>query len=121
MHQRTRRVTKINRRGPVGNRTTRDTPPARTGGGTTVVSAAILDDPRRERVVNTAAVARRSITSMGASPPFLPQVRMLVLGKRRLRAGLLLPRGHLTGQKLPVLLNPYGGPHAQRVMSSSLS
>jgi dipeptidyl-peptidase-4 len=43
---------------------------------------------------------------------------MLELGSRRLRGGLLLPRDHVAGTKLPVLLDPYGGPHAQRVLSA---
>ena len=44
---------------------------------------------------------------------------MLVLGERRLRAGLVLPRDHVSGQRLPVLMDPYGGPHAQRVLASA--
>jgi dipeptidyl-peptidase-4 len=49
----------------------------------------------------------------------VPAVRMLVLGERRLRAGLVLPRDHVRGQRLPVLMDPYGGPHAQRVLASA--
>jgi dipeptidyl-peptidase-4 len=43
---------------------------------------------------------------------------MLRLGDRGLAAGLVLPRDHTAGTKLPVLLDPYGGPHAQRVLSA---
>jgi len=42
---------------------------------------------------------------------------MLTLGKRDLRGGLVLPRDHVAGTRLPVLVDPYGGPHAQRVLS----
>jgi dipeptidyl-peptidase-4 len=42
---------------------------------------------------------------------------MLTLGARELRAGLVLPEGHVAGTALPVLMDPYGGPHAQRVLS----
>jgi dipeptidyl-peptidase-4 len=45
-------------------------------------------------------------------------VRLLRLGSRRLCAGLLLPSDHVPGTKLPVLLDPYGGPHAQRVLAA---
>ena len=39
----------------------------------------------------------------------------LVLGPRELRADLYLPSWHERGEKLPVLLDPYGGPSRQRV------
>jgi dipeptidyl-peptidase-4 len=34
------------------------------------------------------------------------------------RTVVLLPTGHRPGTKLPVLMDPYGGPHAQRVLSA---
>ena len=52
-------------------------------------------------------------------PGIVPNVRLLTLGERELRAALVFPTGHEPGSgKLPVLLDPYGGPHAQRVMAS---
>jgi dipeptidyl-peptidase 4 len=53
-----------------------------------------------------------------ADPVVEPQVRLLELGPRRLRAALLLPTDHGPTASLPVLLDPYGGPHAQRVLRS---
>jgi dipeptidyl-peptidase 4 len=55
-----------------------------------------------------------------AEPPVLTaRPRMLELGTRRSRAALLLPSDDDGGRaSLPVLLDPYGGPHAQRVLSS---
>jgi len=53
-------------------------------------------------------------------PTVSPVPRLLELGPRRLRAALLLPSGH-TGDgagSLPVVLDPYGGPHAQRVLAT---
>jgi dipeptidyl-peptidase-4 len=38
------------------------------------------------------------------------------LGERELRSAVLLPTGHTPGQRLPVLLDPYGGPHGQMVL-----
>jgi dipeptidyl-peptidase-4 len=58
------------------------------------------------------------LDSVALAPPTVPEVRMLSLGDRALRGGLLLPRAHRRGTKLPVLLDPYGGPHAQRVLST---
>jgi dipeptidyl-peptidase-4 len=58
-----------------------------------------------------------TIAAHTVSPPLRPTVRLLELGPRRLRGALVLPRGHEPGSgKLPVLMSPYGGPHAQRVM-----
>jgi dipeptidyl-peptidase 4 len=102
---------------PIGERSGVEA--AVAGGGTTVVTSAGMSDLERRSVVHPAAGPSRAIRSHGASPPFLPQVRLLVLGKRRLRAGLVLPRDHAAGQRLPVLMDPYGGPHAQRVLSTA--
>jgi dipeptidyl-peptidase-4 len=52
----------------------------------------------------------------------VPQLRlnatMVRLGERGLRGVLILPNGHVPGTKLPVLLDPYGGPHAQRALAA---
>ena len=45
---------------------------------------------------------------------------LLTAGERGLRCALLLPSGHQPGSAtLPVLLDPYGGPHAQRVLHAA--
>lgn len=58
------------------------------------------------------------LSSVSQRPPLVPEVRMVALGERSLRGGLVLPRGHVAGTRLPVLVDPYGGPHAQRVVSA---
>jgi dipeptidyl-peptidase-4 len=59
------------------------------------------------------------IRSSTVDPEVEPNLRWLTLGERGLRAALVLPRGYEPGEgKLPVLLDPYGGPHAQRVLQS---
>jgi dipeptidyl-peptidase 4 len=64
-------------------------------------------------------VVEHGLAVHAAEPLVDPQVRLLELGPRRLRAALLLPRGDGDdGGPLPVLLDPYGGPHAQRVLRS---
>ena len=55
-------------------------------------------------------------TSRAEQPVLTPSVQLMTLGDQRLRAGLLVPRDHEPGQPLPVLLDPYGGPHFQRVL-----
>jgi dipeptidyl-peptidase 4 len=64
-------------------------------------------------------VRRHEITSNAATPVVTPQVELLELGPRRLRAALLRPTGDDGRSPLPVLLDPYGGPHAQRVLRST--
>ena len=54
-----------------------------------------------------------------AERPALPAPRPVLFGAgpREIRTAVLFPSGHQPGQrKLPVLLDPYGGPHAQRVV-----
>lgn len=61
------------------------------------------------------SVRLRSFTE----PPGLEvRARFLELGERGLRSVLLLPGGDAGDGPLPVLLDPYGGPHAQRVVRS---
>jgi dipeptidyl-peptidase 4 len=44
---------------------------------------------------------------------------MMRAGERQIRSAVLLPSGHEPGtRKLPVLLDPYGGPGAQRVLAA---
>ena len=56
-----------------------------------------------------------TLVSHAEAPDVTPQVRFLELAERGLRGALLLPSGAGDGP-LPVLLDPYGGPHAQRVL-----
>jgi dipeptidyl-peptidase-4 len=59
------------------------------------------------------------IESFAVTPPIELNLRLLTVGERALRAALLLPNGYQVGDgPLPVLLDPYGGPHAQRVLAS---
>jgi dipeptidyl-peptidase-4 len=56
-----------------------------------------------------------------AERPSLPAPRPVLLraGPREIRTAVLLPSWHQSGRgKLPVLLDPYGGPHAQRVLKA---
>jgi dipeptidyl-peptidase 4 len=59
---------------------------------------------------------RIPIASLEAEPVLQPRITWLTVGARKLRAALLLPSWYRPGTKLPVLLSPYGGPAAQRVV-----
>jgi dipeptidyl-peptidase-4 len=49
-----------------------------------------------------------------------PRVELLRAGQREIRTALLLPSWHQPGSaRLPVLMDPYGGPHGQRVLASA--
>ena len=58
------------------------------------------------------------ITNHAETALVTPNVRILHLGPRRLATAVLLPHGAAADTKLPVLMDPYGGPHAQRVTAS---
>ncbi|SDO11368.1 dipeptidyl-peptidase-4 [Lentzea jiangxiensis] len=83
------------------------------GGDTVVLVSATVD-----RFGARVRVGDHEIESWADTPVIKASPRMLTLGERGIRAALLLPSGHVPGTKLPVLMDPYGGPHAQRVLSS---
>ena len=87
------------------------------GGSTAVISSASLTTDGTHSVVHFEG-GSRPLVSFAVAPPLQPAVRMLRLGPRALAAGLLLPRDHRPGTSLPVLVDPYGGPHAQRVVAA---
>ncbi len=51
-------------------------------------------------------------------PGITPAPRFAVVGQRALHTALLLPSDDDGRQRLPVVLDPYGGPHAQRVLAA---
>jgi dipeptidyl-peptidase 4 len=90
-------------------------------GDVQVLTTMTLEDPVPRVVARWATPdgeRRRPLAVHAATPMVQPQVQLLELGPRRLRAALLLPRGQAEGGPLPVVLDPYGGPHAQRVLRS---
>ncbi|MGQ0632269.1 MAG: prolyl oligopeptidase family serine peptidase [Sporichthyaceae bacterium] len=109
------------RTGPEGPRrisTTAGVHTATTGGPLTVLSSAGLDFAGRRTQVLRDGVVLGKIATAALAPPVSPAPRMLDAGKRAVRTALLLPTGHVAGTPLPVLMDPYGGPHAQRVLSA---
>jgi dipeptidyl-peptidase-4 len=82
-------------------------------GATTTVLSPSLDGPHPG-----GRPAVRTIDSLAAVPLVRPEVQIHHLGERRLPTAILLPAGHRPGDRLPVLLDPYGGPHAQRVVQA---
>jgi dipeptidyl-peptidase 4 len=84
------------------------------GGGTVVVrSAGLGHDGTR-----TAVIGGVEIASYAEAPLVRPNVTLLRCGERALATAVLLPPDVAAGARLPVLLDPYGGPHAQRVQAA---
>jgi dipeptidyl-peptidase 4 len=91
---------------------------ASRGGDVTVLAAWSLEHAGPKVSVLRGGEAVGEVTSLAVEPPLTPNVRLMTVGERDLRVALLYPTGHQPGTKLPVLLDPYGGPHAQRVLST---
>ncbi|WP_250037485.1 S9 family peptidase [Paractinoplanes maris] len=81
------------------------------GGGTTVVVSETLS-------AFTATCDGRTVGSLAASSPVVPKVSLLSTERRGLRTAVLFPAVWQRGERLPVLLDPYGGPAAQRVVAN---
>lgn len=91
------------------------------GGSTIVVRSATLERPGATTTVLVDGLFDGPvITSHTETPKIDVDVRLLRAGERELATALLLPHGFDagSGEKLPVLMDPYGGPHAQRVTSA---
>ncbi|MFI9826396.1 prolyl oligopeptidase family serine peptidase [Streptomyces sp. NPDC051913] len=59
-----------------------------------------------------------TITSYAEDPGMSPRVTLTEGGARRIPCAVLLPRNHQGDERLPVLLDPYGGPHGPRVLAA---
>lgn len=75
-----------------------------------------LETDRAEFTVATPQ-ARHAIASHTETPLVQPNVRIVSVGDANIPVAILLPRDGNTSL-LPVLFDPYGGPHAQRVVAS---
>jgi dipeptidyl-peptidase 4 len=87
----------------------------RSGGATLIASRGLGHDGLAVQVNGLA------IESLAEKPalPAPPAPMMLAAGQRGIRTAVLLPSWHKPGSgPLPVLMDPYGGPHAQRVLAS---
>ena len=87
-------------------------------GGVTVVASSVLGRPRTRVEVRAPGAEPVELPSYQQEPPFSPGVTLLTVGERDLRAAVLYPRDHTTGTRLPVLVDPYGGPHHQEVVKA---
>ncbi len=87
------------------------------GGSTVVLRTAVLDEPG----ATTQVVDGPTISTFAQQPLVTPNLSLHRYGDRALATAVLLPSHRTAGDDgplLPVLLDPYGGPHAQRVLRS---
>ena len=93
---------------------------ARRCGGTTVLVSRTLDDPAVQVSVHREGREVAKIASLAETPAVSPNLTLCALGPRELRAAVQFPSAHSPGDgKLPVLLDPYGGPGHQRVVAAA--
>ncbi|GAA0908575.1 prolyl oligopeptidase family serine peptidase [Pseudonocardia zijingensis] len=85
--------------------------------GTLVVTRQDLDTDGTTTTVRRDGT-ERTIASFADLPGLTPRVTLLSAGERALRTAVLLPTDHEPGTRLPVLMDPYGGPHSQRVLAA---
>ncbi len=99
----------------------------RRAGGTTVLTGRSLDEDgvtirvlRDEADVAGGGKPEGQIASYAETPNLVvPRPALLSLGPRQVRTAVLFPSWHEPGSgPLPVLLDPYGGPHSQRVLAA---
>ncbi|GGL45444.1 peptidase [Streptomyces anthocyanicus] len=87
-------------------------------GGVTVLVSATLDRPgARVRVLRDGKAAA-TIASHAEDPGLSPRVTLTQGGARRVPCAVLMPTDYHGDTPLPVLLDPYGGPHGQRVVAA---
>jgi len=91
---------------------------ASSAGSVTVLASASLDRAGTRTTVWCDGELVGEVASRADQPAIRPAVSIIRAGERDLRTAVLFPAGHRPGsQRLPVLLDPYGGPHSQRVLA----
>lgn len=84
------------------------------GGSTIVITSSTFKDTRSTTTVIAAGGDRFVIETLAERPELDFNVSVMATTERELATALVLPADH-DGSPLPVLLDPYGGPHALRV------
>jgi dipeptidyl-peptidase 4 len=88
------------------------------GGDTLVAGALSLDHPGTRWTVHSGPSIVGRLSSVAATPPYAPRPALERVTDRRLPTGVLYPRSHVAGRRLPVLVDVYGGPGVQEVIAA---
>lgn len=89
----------------------------RSGGVTVLVSSVPHRAGAQVQVLRGGKTAA-TVASYAEHPGLSPRVTLTQGGARRIPCAVLMPTDYSGGTSLPVLLDPYGGPHAQRVVAA---
>ncbi|GAA1024612.1 peptidase [Acrocarpospora pleiomorpha] len=91
----------------------------RAGGVTVVAGQTLTSEGTSVRTIRADGTVL-PIRSVAERPGLDLRISLVRAGSRGLSTAVLLPSWHVEGSaKLPVLMDPYGGPHAQRVIAAS--
>jgi dipeptidyl-peptidase-4 len=88
------------------------------GGDTIAVGAVSLDHPSVRWTVYRAGEPVGELANLATAPPYQPRPTLARVTDRRLPTGVLYPRSHVSGRKLPVFVDTYGGPGHQEVIAA---
>ncbi|MFE1858106.1 S9 family peptidase [Streptomyces anandii] len=87
-------------------------------GGVTVLVSATLDRPGAQVKVLRGGKQVATVPSYAENPGLSPRVTLTQGGARRIPCAVLMPTDYPGDTPLPVLMDPYGGPHGQRVVAA---
>ncbi|MEG8276695.1 prolyl oligopeptidase family serine peptidase [Streptomyces sp. AHA2] len=87
-------------------------------GDVTVLVSAVLDRPGSRAQVLRDGKPTTTVRSYVEDPGLTPRVTLTEGGARRVPCAVLMPRDYDGDTPLPVLMDPYGGPHGQRVTAA---
>ncbi|PZG00512.1 prolyl oligopeptidase family serine peptidase [Micromonospora deserti] len=91
---------------------------AAVGGDVLAVGSASLDHPGTRWRVWRGDREVAALRSFAANPPYSPLPLLERVTDRRLPTAVLYPDNYVTGRRLPVLLDVYGGPGHQEVIAA---
>jgi dipeptidyl-peptidase-4 len=88
------------------------------GGDTLAIGAQSLDHSGTLWTVRSGDSEVGQLRSVALAPPYAPRPALERVTDRRVPSGVLYPRTHVAGHKLPVLVDIYGGPGHQEVIAT---
>jgi dipeptidyl-peptidase-4 len=91
---------------------------AARAGDVTVLVSATLDRPGVRVQVLRDGKPTVVVPSYAEDPGMSPRVSLTEGGARRIPCAVVMPRDYAGDTPLPVLMDPYGGPHGQRVLAA---
>ena len=90
------------------------------GGETAVIQHRTLADLSTTTSVSSKGLVAGSLTAVNELPPVTLSLETMQVGSRDYPTTVIFPAGHVRGsRRLPVLMDPYGGPHGQRVVNAA--